>query len=150
MKGNDLDNLVVPRDVLVFEGLLGVIPDRAVAKQEEKFREKKRWEDAVACYDINELLARRLWDMVWRYSIEIDLLTYHGIGFAKALEDRMERENLPLRRIWSEEPNVLARRLATMLDIRAIYDPFPDHQFLYGGRGRILLPDNAHLLFGSL
>jgi hypothetical protein len=88
--------------------------------------------------------------MVWRYSLEIDLLTYHGPKFAKVLEERMERENLPLRRIWSEEPNILARRLATMPDIRCIYDPFPDHQFLYGSKGRVLLPETAHQLFGSL
>jgi hypothetical protein len=150
VKGNDLDNLVVPRDVLVFEGLLGLIPDKKVAEQEIKFRQKKRWHEAVACYEINEMLARRLWDMVWRYSLEIDLLTYHGREFAQALEERMDNENLPLRRIWAEEPNILARRLATMIDIRAIYDPFPDHQFLYGAKGRILLPENAHLLFGAL
>lgn len=150
MKGNDLDNLVVPRDVLVFEGLLGIIPDPKTAKQEAKFREKKQWSQAVSCYEINEMLARRLWDMVWRYSIEIDLLTYHPQGFADELEKRMERENLPLRRIYSEDPGILARRLATMPDIRCIYDPFPDHQFLYGSKGRILLPENAHQLFGSL
>lgn len=150
MKGNDLGNVVAPRDVLVFEGLLGIIPDPKVAKQEFKFRAKKNWDDAVACYDINEMLARKIWDMVWRYSLEIDLLTYHSHGFAKALEARMDRENLPLRRVWHEEPNVLARRLATMPDVRTIYDPFPDHQFLYGGRGRIISPEQAHHLFGSM
>jgi hypothetical protein len=150
MKGNDLGNVVAPRDMLVFEGLLGIIPDPKVAKQEIKYREKKRWTEAVACYDINELLARKIWDMVWRYSLEIDLVTYHPRGFAKELEERMDRENLPLRRVYSEEPNMLARRLATMPDIRTIYDPVPDHQFLYGGRGRIISPEQAHLLFGSM
>lgn len=150
MKGNDLGNAVAPRDVLVFEGLLGVIPDPKVARLEVKFRAKKKWVEAVACYDINELLARKIWDMVWRYSLEVDLLTYHPPGFATELEKRMENENLPLRRVWSEEPNVLARRLATMPDIRTVYDPFPDHRFLYGGKGRIITPENAHLLFGSM
>jgi hypothetical protein len=150
MQGNDLSNFVVARDVLVFEGLLGLIPDAKVARQEAKFREKKRWAEALACYEINELLARKIWDMVWRYSLEIDLVTYHPPGFAKVLEERMDRENLPLRKVWSEEPNMLARRLATMPDIRTIYDPFPDHQFLYGGKGRIISPEQAHRLFGSM
>lgn len=150
MKGNDLGNLVSPRDILVFEGLLGLIPDPKVAKQEAKFRGKKKWVEAVACYEINELLARKIWQMVWDYSLEIDLVTYHSHGFAKALEERMDRENLPVRRVWHEEPNVLARRLATMLDVRTIYDPFPDHQFLYGGKSRVISPDQAHYLFGSM
>lgn len=150
MRGNDLDNAIVPRDVLVFEGLLGLLPDEKVARQERKFRSKKRWAEAVGCYEINELLARKMWDMAWRYSLEIDLMTYLGHPFATALEERIDRENLPVRRVWSEEPNILARRLATMPDIRTIYDPYPEHQFLYGGRGRIITPEQAHMLFGSM
>jgi hypothetical protein len=150
MQGNDLGNSVSARDVLVFEGLLGIIPDPKVARLEAKYRAKEKWDDAVACYEINELLARKIWDMVWRYSLEIDLVTYHSHGFARSLEARMERENLPLRRVWYEEPNQLARRLATAIDIRTIYDPFPDHQFLYGGKGRIISPEQAHHLFGSM
>jgi hypothetical protein len=150
VKGNDLGNLVVPRDILVFEGLLGIIPDPEVAKQEQKFRAKKKWREAVACYDINELLARKVWDLTWRISLEIELLTYHGREFALALEERMDNESMPFRRVWSEDPNILARRLATMVDIRTIYDPFPDHRFLYGGKGRIISPENAHHLLGAM
>jgi hypothetical protein len=150
VKGNDLANEVVPRDVLVFEGLLGLIPDPKVARMEAKFRAKGKWVEAVSCFEINEMLARKVWDMVWRYSLEIDLLTYHPPGFATELEKRVERENLPFRRVWSEEPNMLARRLSTLVDIRTIYDPFPDHQFLYGGKGRIISPESAHALFGSM
>lgn len=150
MQGNDLGNTTVARDMLVFEGLLGVIPDAKVAKQEQKFRAKKRWDAAVGCFETNELLARKIWDMVWRYSLEIDLITYHPQGFADALAERMDRESLPIRRVYAEEPSLLARRLTTMPNVRTIYDPFPDHQFLYGAKGRIILPNNAHHLFGSM
>jgi hypothetical protein len=150
MRGNDLGNLVVPRDVLVWEGLLGLIPDEKVARLEAKFRTKKKWEDALGCYETNEMLARKVWDLVFRYSIELDLLTYHGWEFANALEQRMDAESMPFRRVWAEHPNVLARRIATMPEIRTIYTPFPDQQFLYGGKGRVLLPETAHLLLGAL
>lgn len=149
MKGNDLGNAVVPRDVLVWEGLLGIIPDPKIAKQEQKFRERKRWVNAVALYEVNEILARQVWRMVWNTGMEIDLLTYHGHEFAHALEDRIERESLPFRRVWSEQPNILARNLIYQPDIRSIYDPFPDHQFLYGAKGRILLPEQG-TLFGAM
>ena len=136
--------------MLVFEGLLGVIPDEKVVRQEARFRAKKKWADALACYETNELLARKIWDMVWRYSLEIDLITYHPLGFAKVLEERMDRESLPVRRVYAEEPNLLARRLSTMPYLRTIYDPFPDHQFLYGSKGRIITPEQAPTLFGSM
>lgn len=150
MKGNDLSNVVVPRDVLVWEGLLGVIPDVKIAKMEQKFRAKRKWTEAVGCYEVNELLARKIWDLTFRFNIELELLTYHGPRFAEALEARMDAESMPFRRVWSEEPNLLARRLSTMIDIRTIYDPFPDHQFLYGSKGRIISPDNAHHLLGAM
>lgn len=150
MKGNDLDNRQVPRDVLVWEGLLGLIPDPRIQEQEAKFRKREKWEQAVACYEMNELLARRIWDLVMRFSIEMELLTYLGIEFREALAERMEREGMPFNRVWSDKPNLLARRIATMPDIRNIYDPDPNHQFLYGHRGRIIQPDNAHMLLGSM
>lgn len=150
MKGNDLANLVTPRDVLVFEGLLGLIPDAKVARQEQKFRKRKSWAQAVACYDINEMLARKVWDITWRFSLRVDLLTYHGYDFAKALEERMDNESMPFQRVWSEEPHLLARSLALQPDIRTVYDPFPDHQFFFGSKGRVLLPETAHLYFGAM
>jgi hypothetical protein len=56
---------------------------------------------------------------------------------------------MPFRRVWYEDPDVLARRLVYQPDIRSIYDPFPDHQFKYGAKGRILLPEDG-TLFGAM
>lgn len=134
----------------MFEGLLGLLPDEKIARQEERFRSKKKWAEAVDCYDINELLARKVWDLVWRYSFEIDLLTYHGPGFARALEKRMDDDDMPFRRVWSEQPNILARKIAIMPSVRTIYDPYPEHRFLYGGKGRIIEVDKAHHLLGAM
>lgn len=150
MKGNDLANEVVPRDLLVFEGLLGLIPNEKVARAEAKFRAKGKWAKALACYETHEMLGRKVWDMAWRYSVEIDLITFLGRPFAFELEKRMENENMPFRRIWSEEPNILARRLATMPEVRTIYTPFPNQQLLFGSKGRYIQPGNAQYLFGSM
>ena len=150
MKGNDLSNLVVPRDVLVWEGLFGLILDPKIRAMEQKYCDKGQWKYAVSCYEINELLARKVWDLTWRFNIEIDLLTYRGREFAVALAERMDNENLPFRRVWSEDPHVLARNLAITPDIRTIYHPDTDRQFLYGGKGRVLTPDTAHLYLGAM
>lgn len=150
MRGNDLGNKVVPRDVLVWEGLLGLLPDKKIEATEAKFRRKGKWHEAVACYEVNELLARKVWDLVWRFDFELDLLTYHGVSFAQALQERMDNENMPFRRVWSEQPNILARSLAIQPDIRTIYDPDPNHQFTYGSKGRVLQPETAHHYLGAL
>ena len=136
--------------MVVFEGLFGLLPDVKIKGIEAKFQKRGKWKEAVGCYEINELLARKVWDLVWRFSIELDLLTYLGYDFAEALKERMDNERMPFSRVYHEQPQRLARSLATQVDIRTIYDPDPSHQFLYGGKGRILTPTDAHLLLGAL
>lgn len=153
MKGNDLANFPVPKDILVFEGLLGYLPDAKIARVEAKFRAKGKWDQAVACYQINELLARKVWDLTWRQTgsfIDLELITYLGYEFAQALERRMDRESMPFSSVWYEDPNVLARSLALRPDIRTVYDPDPDHRFRFGGKGRHLEPSTAHIYLGAL
>lgn len=149
MQGNDLANVVVPRDLVVWEGLLGVIHDPKVAAREAKFRQRQRWEKAVACYDLNEILARQISYLDWKHNLEIDVLTYHGDGFRDALEERVDRESLPVREVLSYDPDVLARLLPYEPRIRAIYDPFPDHAFRFGAKTRYLSPNDGNL-FGAL
>lgn len=151
MKGNDLGNQRVPRDLIVWEGLLGILPDaKAVQKHNrlvtQKRRGKSRWAEAVALYEINEMLSRQLWRRVWNQGRVFDLITWVGPEFALALADRMDRENLPFNEIWSDEPYVLARRLATMPDVRSVVDPDPQHRLVFGGKGLIIGPDGWNSL----
>lgn len=150
MQNNDLGNWVVPRDVLVWEGLLGLLPDAKAHAMEAKFRRRRKWDRAVSCYEINELLARKVWDLSYRVGTRLDLITHLGPEFAIALKDRIDIEGLPFQQIWHETPAQLERRLATMIDIRTIYHPFTDRPFAYGGKGQLLSPENAHRLFGAL
>lgn len=150
MQGNDLGNYVVPRDILVWEGLLGLLPDVKTQAVEAKYRRRKKWKQAVACYEINELLARKVWDLSWRYNIRTDLITHLGHDFGEALKERIDVEGLPFQAVWAETPHQLERRLATMVDIRTIYHPDTNRQFAYGGKGRVLTPETAHHLFGAL
>lgn len=150
MQGNDLGNQVVPRDILVWEGLLGLIPDPKVAALEAKYRKRKKWEQAVGCYEVNELLARKIWQVTWDINLEVDLVTHLGFDFALALQARMDRENMPFREVWAEDPNVLARSLILQPNFRTIYTANAEHQFTFGGKGRILDPTTAHLYFGAM
>ena len=135
---------------MVWEGLLGLLPDVKVQAIEAKFRKRKKWDEAVSCYEVNELLARKVWDITWRGFLQLDLITFLGNDFAKALESRMERENMPFSRVWATEPNVLARSIALQPDIRTIYVADPAQQFTFGGKGQVLDPTTAHYYLGAL
>lgn len=147
MKGNDLDNAVVPRDVLVYEGLLGLLNTQKSVALATKWQKRGRWEKMVACFETNEMLARKIWDVTWRFSYEIDILTYLGDEFAAALTTRIkDQEGLPVRNVWFEDPYLLARRLVFTPNIRFVYDPDPNHQFVYGSKGRVMMPGDIHML----
>lgn len=150
MQGNDLGNQVTPRDALVWEGLLGLLPDVRIVGMEAKYRKKRKWREAVSCYQVNELLARKIWQVTWDTSLRVDLITHLGHDFAEALQERMEQESMPFQHVWHEDPNVLGRSLVLQPDIRTIYTGITDHQFTYGGKGRVLDPTTAHLYFGAM
>lgn len=146
MQGGDISNQVAPRLVIVFENLLGLLPSKTAEAKAASFIKFKRWNRAVNVFEINEALARRIWDVTWRLNFSVDVLTYVSPEFAEAVEKRMEREDLPVGHVWFEEPNVLARKLAYMPHVACVYDPDPRHQFTYGSKGRIISPANPNLI----
>jgi hypothetical protein len=132
--------------VVVFEGLLGLLPDVKARTTEQAYRRAHRWQRAVNAYEINELMAKHIWDVVWRFHYSVDICTYLGDDMADAITERLDRENLPVGNVFATQPNLLARRIALMPNIAAIYDPDPAHRFTYGSKGRFLSPTNPNLM----
>lgn len=146
MQGGDISNQVVPRLVIVFENLLGILPNKTAEAKAASFLKFKRWNRAVNVFEINEALARRIWDVTWRFDFSVDVITYVSEEFAEAVEKRLEREDIPVRSVWYTEPQVLARKLAYMPQVACVYDPNPHHQFTYGSKGRILDPARPDII----
>jgi hypothetical protein len=140
---NDLSNRPVPKAILVFEGALGFMHQA----DEPAFQAymSKGWHDqAVALFTLNDLLMKVIWQRVTKDSLSIELVTFLGDdNFARALADRIWTEELPIRSVWSTRPDRLARKLISMPDIVRVYDPWPDHQAMYGAQvGRYLTDAN--------
>lgn len=148
MQGGDISSEVSPRLVIAFEGMLGILPDRSAAFAAEKIaRRMRQWKRAVRTYEINEPLAHVIWDTAWRYKYMVDVVTYLGEDFAEALTERLDTEGLPIGRVWADQPHLLARRLAHMPDVAAIFDN--TNHLMYGSKGR-LLPAAPTTLIGAL
>lgn len=151
MDKGDISNEVSPRLVVVFEGMLGILPERSGAgllTQVRKFRSKQgQAKRAVSDYEINEPLGAVIWDTVWRFRYSVDVVTYLGEDFAEALTERLDFEGLPIGRVWADDPMRLARRIAHMPDLAAIYDN--ENHLMFGGKGRTL-PAAPTTLIGGL
>lgn len=145
MQGGDISNEVSPRLVIVWEHLLGLLPTKTHEAKVSTYLKFKRYSRAAEVFELNEMLASRIWDVTWRLKYSVDVVTWIP-NFADAVRDRIEHEDLPIGHVTSENPNALARKLAYLPHLAAIYDPNPEHQFTFGSRGRIISPANPNLI----
>jgi hypothetical protein len=150
--GNDISNEVVPRLLIAFEGMLGILPEKSdsyvVELVARKFGRKQRTaQRSVDAYEINDALARVIWDTTWRHKYSVDVVTYLGEDAVAPLEARLDVEGLPIGRVWSTTPERLARRLPYMPDVAAVFDN--EHHLIFGSKGR-LLPAVPTTLIGAL
>lgn len=146
MQGGDISNYVSPRLVCVFEGLIGLLPDTKARAQEAVYRKAKRWARAARTYEVNEEMAKHIWDVYSRTDYSIDVVTYLGDDMAEAIAEVLDDERLPIGRVFATTPDQLARRIAHMPDLAAIYDPNPSHRFTYGSKGRLTNPATPNLM----
>lgn len=138
MLNGDLSNVVTPRLVLVFEGSLGFLPPDKVTEF-NKLGSAGQWNQAVLCWDLHELMCRKIWDVTVRQSFQLEVVTYVGPPeFAESLQERFDDEGLPISRTTASTPARMARRLSYAPDIAYVYDANRDHAFTYGAKGRYL------------
>ena len=148
MQKGDISNEVVPRLLVVFEGLLGVLDNPKDRAAELLARKAHRWKAVLNAYTINPELAKHIWHMVWQKNYSLDVVTFLGDDFADLLQERLDKENLPIGRIRSTTPDRLSRELAYDPSVIAVYDPDPSHRFKYGSKTFIMSP-SAPTFFGE-
>lgn len=146
MQGGDLANDLVPRLVLVFENLVAVIPNSLNRVAYESFVRTKRWHRAFNLLAVNDPLARQMWHITWHLGYQLEVVTYLSEKAVEPAQQWIDEKDLPVHRVWYADPNKLARKIATMPDLAAIFDPDPAHQLTYGKKGRIINPAQPDLL----
>lgn len=146
MQGGDISGELVPRLVLVFEHLVGVIPNSRTRVAYEAFVRAKRWKLAVNLLVVNEPLARQMWHVTWHLHHQLEVVTYLHENAVEPIQNWVDDKDLPVHRVWYTEPNKLARKIATMPDLAAIFDPDPRHQLTFGRKGRIINPAQPDIL----
>lgn len=146
MQGGDLSSDLVPRLVLVFEHLVGVVPSTPAKVAYEALTRAKRWGRAVEMLAVNEPLARQMWHITWHLGYQLEVVTYLSEKAVDGVQHWIDEKDLPVHRVWYTDPNKLARKIATMPDLAAIFDPDPAHQLTFGRKGRIINPAQPDIL----
>jgi hypothetical protein len=143
MEKGDISNEVSPRLVIVWEGLLALPPQKEDGgfRQWLTARQAGKTARMINAFDLNEEMAKHVWDMVWRRRFTIDCVTFLGDQYVDAIEKWIDKHDLPIARVTCDTPQTLARRLAYMPAVAAVYDPEPSRALTYGGKGRLMDPE---------
>ncbi len=148
IEGGNISNEIVPRFVLVFEGLIGLLPAKA-ARRETVARKLGQWKRVVNYYEPNEPIAHRIWDLTWRWNKQIEAVTWMPAAAVEPIKEWIDAQDLPISGVFASSPVLLSRSIPFRPDLAAIFDPDPSHRFTYGGKGRIVLDPATTDMLGS-
>jgi hypothetical protein len=148
MQNGDISNEISPVIIIVYEGLVGLLPDIKTRRAFDRAVNTKKWRKAAACFLHDELVTHILLDIVWRRNVRIEGVTFLPPELAEELEERMETEHIPLARLESfPAPGLFARELVHRPYVKAVYDANPEHRLLYPrGKGVIVNPGDPYVI----
>lgn len=138
MQKGDISNEFLPRFLFVFEGLVARLPSRRATQLEWAMCRSHQWKRAAKLWVINDNIKAHLWDITWRYDYRFDIVTFHDDGFVPALEERLDRENIPYGNCFASTPDGLSHLLPRMPDVNRVFFADEALMFRFGHQGRLV------------
>jgi hypothetical protein len=145
LKG-ELSNEVPARILVVFENLIGILPDTKTKALEKLARKRKKWDLAASYYQLNVPTSRGIRDLYRRHHYRVDVITFTDPLFVPAIRDRMDSRNLLFGDVYYYDMEELLSDLTYDPWIVAVLDPDPAHLLTYGSRGRLTTPQDLNLM----
>jgi hypothetical protein len=147
MRKGELSSEVLPRVYIVFEGLVGILPDVKTTALEALARKRKKWYQAANYYKINSTTAQGTRDLYWRHNFRVDIVTYIHPDFVEPIRDKLNSKNLLFGDVhYYENPVELSREMTYDRSILGVLDSDPSNQLAYGSRGRYASPEQLNLM----
>jgi len=147
MRRGELSNEVLPRVYIVFEGLIGVLPDAKSKTLEALARKRRKYNDAVKYYQLNIPTMGGLRDLYWRHRFRVDAITFIDPAFVSPVRDRLDSRNLLFGDVhYYASPQDLAVDMVYDQSILGVLDPDPKNALAYGSKGRYCSPSQLDLL----
>lgn len=145
LKGN-LSNDVLPRVYVVFEGLLGTLPDTKTKGLETLARKRKKWDKAIEYYQLNVQTTRGMRDLYWRHRFRVDIITFIDPSCVSPIREKLDSRNILFGNVHYYTTDELLSDLTYDQGVLAVLDPEPSRQLLWGSKGRYCAPEQLNLL----
>lgn len=142
MQRGELGTEANSRLIFIWEGAVASLPDkRSTYLLEHIKRRMGLFDEAVGHWEVHPWGLAAMWSLLARTQLRIDLcVTSRQPEFAQAVARKAERENWPVRYVFSETAQDLGRRLATMPDVKRVYYGLPEQRFAFGPHGYFFGP----------
>lgn len=147
MRRGELSSEVLPRVYVVFEGLIGILPDAVTKTKEALARKRKKWEQAAGYYQLNLPTSGGMRDLYWRHRFRVDVITFIDPAFVSPVRDRLDSRNLLFGDVhYYPSPQELAQDMVYDQSILGVLDPNPNNALAYGSKGHYCSPGQLDLL----
>lgn len=146
MRKGELTSQSLPRIYVVFEGLLGKLPDAKSKGAELLARKRKKWDQVADCYQLNIPTRRGLQDLYWRQNFRVDVITFIDPGFVRPLREKLDHHNLLFGDVHYYDVETLLSDLTYERDVLTVLDPDPSRILTWGSKGRYVTPDVLNIM----
>jgi hypothetical protein len=147
MRRGELSNEILPRAYIVFEGLIGLLPNIKDRTAELLARKRKNWDLAASYYQLNIHTSQGIRDLYWRQRFRVDVVTFIHYNMVSPIRYKLDSRNLLFGDVvYFETPATLAHEMVYDTSILAVLDPQPENILVYGSKGRLVTPDEINLM----
>ena len=140
MEGGDLSNDLPYRMLFLWEDTVARRPqgwDSLVSRVHQGLHRRQSVLDRWAP---NPAVTRRMWDLAWRHSYRLDLLTLLGEDYRPALEEWVDRHDLPVSHVHFTDRSGINATLAALVDVHTVFYGDSGYDLWFGGKGRRIDP----------
>lgn len=147
MRKGELSSETLPRVYIVFEGLIGLLPngikDRNLLRLAQQ---RKKWDQVIDYYQLNTKTSRGIRDLYWRQHFRVDVITFIDPGFVSAIRDKLDSRSMLFGDVHYYDTEMLLADLTYDPAIIAVLDPDPKHKLLWGSKGRYCSAEQFNLI----
>ena len=135
MEKGDLSNEMPPRIIVIFNDLIGRIPESRT-RRVALLRAGRRWRAVAESYEIDLMVRAQLHDITWRHGMRVDCVLFDHPAVAEAMERRFSRMNLAVANVYAlDDPSELRDRLPYMPEVLWVVHGNTEWTYAFGSKG---------------
>lgn len=146
MEKGDLASGAPARHIFVVWEGLAVLPGPKFTQERFARRVRlHRYNAAMRLLEPNDAAMSALWNL-WMQDRPVTILTYLPTRLLHALRRDISDYGIPHARLMQSTQQHMARTVAQRQDVAVLFDADPERALMYGPKGRIIRPEQAHIM----